>query len=150
MPFGNLPRNLRELHTNGSMPFAPQNTARQRPERARFAEIIPVVLRFSDGARVSGKLQVVSITGGLLLLQRPLNQGAVAKLMFLTQAGSVLAVAEMLGPVCWELQPFRFVSLCSDDQSRLQKAIGLRLEQLRREQKNQLHDRRELETFRAW
>lgn len=132
------------------MPYVPQNTARQRPERARFAETTPVVLRFSDGARVSGRLQVVSVTGGLLRLGRPLNQGAVGKLMFLTQAGSVLAVAEMLCPMCWELQPFRFVSLFGDDQSRLETAIRLRLEQVRREQKQLLRDRGELEKFRAW
>lgn len=132
------------------MPYLPQFRAHGRPERARFAEITPVVLRFSDGARVSGRLQVVSVTGGLLLLSRPLTQGAVAKLMFLTQAGSVLAVAEMLCPVCWELQPFRFLSLFGDDQSKLQKAIHLRLEQVRREQKQLQRDRGELENFRAW
>jgi hypothetical protein len=132
------------------MPYVPQNTARQRPARARFAETIPVVLRFSDGGRVSGRLQVVSVTGGLLCLPRPQNQGAIGKLMFLTQAGSVLAVAEMLCPLCWELQPFRFVSLFGDDQSRLQKAIGIRLEQVRREHEQLSRDRDELEKFRAW
>ena len=132
------------------MPYVPQNTARQRPERARFAETIPVVLRFTDGGRISGRLQVVSVTGGLLRVPRPLNQGAVGKLMFLTQAGSVLAVAEMLCPLCWELQPFRFVSLFEDDQSRLKKAIGIRLEQVRHEQKQLLRGRVELENFRAW
>ena len=132
------------------MPYLPQFRAHKRPERAKFAETIPVVLRFSDGGRVSGTLQVVSVTGGLLLLSRPLTQGAVAKLMFLTQAGSVLAVAEMLCPVCWELQPFRFLSLFGDDQTKLQKAIHLRLEQVRREQKQLQRDRGELENFRAW
>jgi len=132
------------------MPYLPQFKAHHRPQRARFAETTPVVLRFGDGGRVSGRLQVVSATGGLLLLERPLTQGAVAKLMFLTQAGSVFAVAELLCPICWELQPFRFLSLVGDDQFKLQKAIHLRMEQVRREQKQLHRDHGELENFRAW
>jgi hypothetical protein len=77
------------------------------------------VLRFADGRRASGKLQVVSLTGGLLSLSNPVVQGSQVKLMFLTRAGSVLGGAEMLSPVSSDLQPFRFVSLASADQRRL-------------------------------
>ena len=74
------------------MPYLPQSTPR-RPDRARFDEAMPVVLRFPDGQRSSGKLRVVSVTGGLLSLERPVRQGSVAKVMFLTTAGSVLGTA---------------------------------------------------------
>lgn len=90
-----------------------------RAPRARLAAAPPAVLRFPDGQRAAGNLQVVSLTGGLLLLPNPLNQGSQVKLMFLTGAGSVLGGAEMLNPVATNLQPFRFTSLGVDDQRRL-------------------------------
>jgi hypothetical protein len=86
-------------------------------------EIIPAVLRFQDGRRVPSQLQVVSFTGGLLSLPRPLAQGLQVKLMFLTGSGSVLGGAEMLNPVSSTLQPFRFLSLAEDDQRRLGAVI---------------------------
>jgi hypothetical protein len=81
------------------------------------------VLRLPDGRRASGKLQVVSLTGGLLSLSHPVVQGSQVKLMFVTRAGSVLGGAEMLSPLSSDLQPFRFVSLASADQRRLGATI---------------------------
>jgi hypothetical protein len=123
---------------------------RRRAERVRLDETTPVVLRFPDGNRASGKLQVISTTGGLLCLPRPLNQGSVAKLMFLTRAGSVLGVAEMLSPVSWDTQPFRFMKLSSDDESRLQAAIQFSVEQSRQAHKQVRRERDRMENFRVW
>jgi hypothetical protein len=44
--------------------------------------------------------------------------------MFLTQKGPVLGSAEMLSPVSWTQQPFRFVALAHSDQRRLQALTG--------------------------
>ena len=44
--------------------------------------------------------------------------------MFLTQNGPVLGAAEMLSPVSWTQQPFRFVALAYVDQRRLQAITG--------------------------
>lgn len=63
--------------------------------------------------------------------------------MFLTGGGSVLGAAEMLSPVHWGLQPFKFVRLYDDDEVRLQTAIQLSLDQNRR-------DRGQIEKHRAW
>jgi hypothetical protein len=131
------------------MPYLP-HAARQRPERARFTELIPVVLRFPDGNRASGNLQVVSITGGLLSVPRPLTPGVPAKLMFLTRAGSVLGVAELLSPLSWDQQPFRFVSLHHDDEARLQAAIQSSQEQNRREHMQTRRQLEQVDNFRAW
>jgi hypothetical protein len=43
--------------------------------------------------------------------------------MFLTHTGPVLGVAEMLRPVSWNEQPFRFVALHENDHRRLRAAI---------------------------
>ena len=131
------------------MPYLP-HAERQRPERARFNELIPVVLRFADGNRASGNLQVVSVTGGLLSVPRPLTPGVPAKVMFLTSAGSVLGVAELLSPLSWDQQPFRFVSLHHDDETRLQTAIQASLQQNRREHTQSRRQMEQVDNFRAW
>jgi hypothetical protein len=101
-----------------------QSETRGRPPRLKLAQITPAVLRFPSGDRVQGRLQVVSVTGGLLWLSSPLDQGARAKLMFLIeQAGAVLGTAEMLNPISSTQQPFRFVEIGKDDRSRLNRAI---------------------------
>ena len=132
------------------MPYLPQEQPRRRPERVRFAENTPVVLRFPDGRRFSGELQVVSITGGLLTLSPSLQQGSVVKLMFLARTGTVLGSAQMLSPVAWDTQPFRFVTLHEDDQSRLRAAIDMSLQQSRREAEERSREREKLEKFSAW
>lgn len=90
------------------------------------------------------------MTGGLLSVPRPLRQGSVAKLMFLTSAGSVLGVAELLSPVSWELQPFKFVGMPDDDHSRLQSAIHTCLIQERKNQDRVRTERERFENPRAW
>lgn len=108
-----------------------------------FSERTPAVLRLGDGRRVSGKLKVVSLTGGLLSVPHPVNTGSSAKLMFLTGAGMVLGSAEMLSPLSWGLQPFRFVALADDDQDRLKTVIQQSVEQNR-------SGHAEIERSRAW
>ncbi len=59
----------------------------------------------------------------MLSLSRPLERDSRVKLMFLTPTGPVLGTAEMLKPVSWSQQPFRFVAIEQDDQRRLQASI---------------------------
>ena len=125
------------------MTYFPPSQAPRRAPRTRFTETTPAVLRCQDGRRVQGKLQVISVTGGLLCLSKPLDDGCLVKLMFLTTGGSVLSAAEMLSPVSWSLQPFKFVALHCDDQRRLQVAIQSSLDQSR-------VDVGQMERYRAW
>src|SRR5690348_6138849 len=126
------------------MPFIPQHNAQRRAERVRLDESIPAVVRFNDGNRASGRLKVVSLTGGLLSLPRPVRQGSVGKLMFLTPAGSVLGSAEMLTPMSWELQPFKFVGFSSDDHGRLETAIHSYLQKSKQQNKQLQRERDDL------
>jgi len=105
------------------MSSLPQLYSNQRAPRARLAGVTPAVLRFEDGHRTSANLQVLSLTGGLLSLSKTLLQGSQVKVMFLTRTGSVLGGAEMLPPVTTTLQPFRFVSLATDDRRRVGATI---------------------------
>jgi len=88
-----------------------------------FADTTPAVLRLQNGWRVPGNLQVISVTGGLLCLEKPLSQGCQVKLMFVTDAGPVLAAAEMLRPGLRGEQPFRFTTLSENNQCRLRTVI---------------------------
>jgi len=125
------------------MAFLPQPHAKQRSPRAHLADITPAVLRLQNGWRVPGKLQVISVTGGLLRLSKPLSKGCQVKVMFVTQAGPVLGAAEMLSPVPSGLQPFRFTTLCEEDRSRVQAVIRSSTDQ------NCSHYQ-QIEKYRAW
>jgi hypothetical protein len=122
---------------------SPPQTPVLRAVRAHFIEPTPAVIRLRDGRRIPGTLKVVSVTGGLLSVPRPLDAGSNGKLMFLTGAGMILGFAEMLTPMAWGLQAFRFVTMGSGDRLRLQTAIQTTLEQHRKE-------RGEIERSRTW
>jgi hypothetical protein len=105
------------------MKSLPPSQPRLRATRVHFAEPTPAVLRLKNGRSIPGTLKVVSLTGGLLSVPHPVDTGSNGKLMILTAAGMVLGSAEMLSPLSWGLQPFRFVALQHEDQSRLQTVI---------------------------
>src|SRR6185437_5945535 len=102
----------------------PTPSLARRAPRLRTTERTPAVLRFRSGDCVTGRLEVFSSTGGLLCLSKPLIRGTRIKVMFLTQTGPVMGSAEMLTPVSWTQQPFRFVALAAGDQRRLQAITG--------------------------
>ncbi|HEY1265605.1 MAG TPA: hypothetical protein VGF06_18905 [Terriglobales bacterium] len=70
----------------------------------------------------------VSLTGGLLNMPRGLEDGSQCRLMFVTHTGPVLGTAELLNPVGYNLQPFRFISLHQNDRRKLGAAITSCLE----------------------
>jgi len=99
-----------------------------------LSDITPAVLRFEDGHRTQGQLEVISLTGGILSLAKPVVGQSRVKLMFVTPTGPVLGTAEMLKPVSWTQQPFRFVGLEGDDQRRLQDSIQSSFGQVSKDQ----------------
>ena len=66
---------------------------------------------------------MVSRTGGLLSLPTYVEHGSVVVLMFQTHKGLVSGIAEMLRPLSWNTQPFRFVSLEAGEQNRMHAAF---------------------------
>jgi hypothetical protein len=111
------------------MTYLPQSYANCRSPRIRLSDITPAVLRLPDGRRAPGKLETLSLTGGLLDLSNLLDRGSRVKLMFLTHSGPVLVPAEMLSPISQTRQPFRFVGLEEGDQRRLRAAVQSCLDQ---------------------
>jgi len=105
------------------MTYLPQPNSYWRSPRVRLADITPAVLRLQDGCRSRGKLETVSLTGGLRSLTSVLVRGSRIKLLFLTHTGQCLGAAEMLSPVSTTRQPFRFVALEEGDQRRLRAVV---------------------------
>jgi len=118
-----------------------QTEAKSRSPRLQFAHTTPAILRFQSGRRVRAKLQVISLTGGLLCLSSPLDQGSRVKLLFLTDAGTVLGTAEMLASISDTQQPFRFVIIDEGDERKLRDLIQSSLDQNRCEQRSIVKDR---------
>lgn len=100
----------------------PQKHRLQRAVRVRPAEYTPAVLRIEDGSCTQATLELYSLTGGLLSLSKPLDRGSRARVLFLTHTGPVLGMAEMLNPLSWTEQPFRFLTLQEEDQRKLRAA----------------------------
>ena len=106
----------------------PQPHAPRRAARVRLPAASPTLIRIDGSQRLSCKLQVLSVTGGVLRLPEPLAAGVIVELMFLTEAGPVLGMAEMLTAASTAircLQPFRFVFLEKEDYRRMHRAIEL-------------------------
>src|SRR2546425_7439640 len=107
----------------------PQALPPRRATRVHLANPTPAVLRFQDGSRAVGNLQIISIAGGLLSLSQPLHPNTRASLMFLTDGGPVLGKPEMLSPLSRTQQAFRFIALDQNNQRNLQLGIQLLLNQ---------------------
>lgn len=105
------------------MTYLPHSHANWRSPRVRLVDVTPAVLRSPDGRRHRGKLETISLTGGLLSMPNMLDRGSRIKLMFLSHTGPVLGAAEMLSPVSATRQPFRFVALEEGDQRRLRAVV---------------------------
>jgi len=110
-----------------SMTHFPQVHPQKRSPRIQLGGSVPALVMLEDGQRAKGKLQTISVTGGLLRLARSLTQGDFVEVAFHTQTGPVRGMAEMLSPVRaasdGSLQPFRFVALGDDDHRALRMAV---------------------------
>lgn len=101
----------------------PQSEPGRRSPRLRLAEDTAIVLRCLDGKRVSGNLRCVSMTGGLVTPASLIPTGSLVSLIFVTPKGPVVGTAQMLHPVSWREQPFRFTAVLDSYKHRLHGMI---------------------------
>ncbi|MGH9643624.1 MAG: hypothetical protein ACRD3Q_14530 [Terriglobales bacterium] len=91
-----------------------------------------VAIRSEASGTARAKLQLLSTTGGLFVLAKPLEAGDFVQVTFQTSLGAVRGMAEILQPTrkstfgC--LQPFRFVALDDEDHARLCRAMELQVD----------------------
>ena len=109
------------------MTHFPQPHPSRRAARVQLGPSVLAAIRLEDGRHARAKLQIVSVTGGLLQLPRSLGQGDFVEVAFQTQSGPVRGMAEILSPMrkttAGVLQPFRFVALEDDDHRRLRTSL---------------------------
>jgi len=109
------------------MTHFPQPHPSRRAARVQLGDSVLAAIRLEDGRRTKGKLQTISVTGGLLRLAHSLGKGDFVEVAFQTQAGPVHGMAEVLSPMRKMndsvLQAFRFVALEDEDHRRLRNSL---------------------------
>jgi hypothetical protein len=98
-------------------------TRAKRAPRVKLAGTVLSLVRLENGRETRGKLHQLSITGGLLHLEKPLDEGIKVEVIFHVANSTVRTKARMLFPL-WAtqgyLQPFEFSDLGEEDRSNLQ------------------------------
>jgi hypothetical protein len=98
------------------------NTTRRAP-RVKLAGTVLSLVRLENGRQTRGRLHQLSITGGLLHLEIPLDEGIKVEVIFHVGNSTVRTKARMLFPM-WAtqgyLQPFEFTDLDDEARSNLQ------------------------------
>ena len=84
------------------------------------------LIRLPNRREVRGKLHQLSITGGLMHVEKPLDEKLKVELIFHIGETTIREKAEMLFPM-WAtqgwLQPFRFVELPESSKTGLEKSL---------------------------
>jgi hypothetical protein len=85
-----------------------------RPFRVPLSGAVLVLVRLPNGRELRASLQVLSISGGLIHIKKPLDEKIRVDLLFHVDQATIRARGQMLFPT-WAangwLQPFRFVDL---------------------------------------
>jgi hypothetical protein len=99
----------------------PANAARRAP-RVKLAGTVLALVRLESGRQIRARLHQLSITGGLLHLEGPLDEGIKAEVMFHVGGSTIRSKAAVFFPM-WAtqgcLQPFEFADLGEDDRLKL-------------------------------
>ena len=101
----------------------PHSEPGRRSPRLRLTEDTPIAIRCLDGKRVSGNLHYVSVTGGLVTPTSLIPPCSLVSVIFVTLKEPVVGTAQMLHPVSWREQPFRFTAVLDSYKHRLEVMI---------------------------
>jgi hypothetical protein len=100
--------------------------AKQRAPRVKLAGTVLSLVCLENGRQTRGRLHQLSVTGGLLHLETPLDEGIKVEVIFHVGENTVRTQVRMLFPM-WAtqgyLQPFEFVDLGSEDRIKLQATL---------------------------
>ena len=106
--------------------FPQSNPAKPAP-RVTLQESVLVAIRVEGTPSLRAKLHEISVTGGLLILAKPLDQGEFVEVAFQTSEGSVHGMAELLQVKVESktgcVQAFRFIALDDEAHNKLCMAL---------------------------
>lgn len=98
----------------------------ERPVRVKLRGSVLTIIRLPNQRQLRGKLHQLSITGGLMNVDKPLDEKLKVELIFRVGDATIREKAEMLFPM-WAtqgwLQPFRFVELPEQSRDALEKGL---------------------------
>ena len=96
------------------MSQAPQMQREKRGARVKLGGSVLALLQLQNRRQIRTRLNQLSANGGLLQLEKPLDEGIMVEVLFHVGSTTVRSKAEMLFPM-WAtkgcLQPFRFKDL---------------------------------------
>jgi hypothetical protein len=99
---------------------------RQRGSRVKLGGSVLALVLLENGRQIRARLNQLSINGGLLSLEQPLDEGIKVTALFHVGTTSIRSRAEMLFPM-WAtkgcFQPFRFLELPDEDRANLAKEL---------------------------
>ena len=105
------------------MPQSKHADNARRAPRVKLGGTILALVRLESGRQVRARLHQLSFTGGLLHLDKPLDEGIKAEVMFHVGGNTIRGKVAMLFPM-WAtqgcLQPFEFADLAEEDRRKLE------------------------------
>jgi hypothetical protein len=97
-----------------------------RGSRVKLGGSILALVLLENGRQVRGRMNQLSVNGGLISLDQPLDEGIRVTVLFHLGSTSIRCRAYMLFPM-WAtqgfLQPFRFLDLPEADRSSLNREL---------------------------
>lgn len=104
------------------MPKSAPAKHNERPPRVKLAGTVLILLLLENGRQLRARLHQLSTTGGLISLDKPLDEGIKVELAFHVGKSTVRGKARVLFPM-WAtqgcLQPFKFDELPEEDLRKL-------------------------------
>src|SRR6266478_6932057 len=108
------------------MSQAPQMQREKRGPRVKLGGSVLALLQLQNRRQIRTRLSQLSANGGLLQLEKPLDEGIVVEVLFHVGSTTVRSQAEMLFPM-WAtkgcLQPFRFKDIPDEMRTRLEQDL---------------------------
>jgi len=109
------------------MSQAPQMQREKRGARVKLGGSVLALLQLQNRRQIRTRLNQLSANGGLLQLEKPLDEGIVVEVIFHVGATTVRCKAEMLFPM-WAtkgcLQPFRFKDIDEEMRASLEEDLS--------------------------
>ena len=97
-----------------------------RDSRVKLGGSILVLLLLENGRQIRARMNQLSVNGGLVSFQQPLDEGIQVTVLFHLGSTSVRCRAQMMFPM-WAtkgcLQPFRFLELPEASRSSLKREL---------------------------
>ena len=107
-------------------PAPPAVTLTDRPFRVKLRGSVLVLIRLPNKRQLRAALHQLSTTGGVINLEKPLDEKIEVELIFHIDRSTIHGKAQMLFPM-WAtqgwMQPFRFLELKDTDRNALQENL---------------------------